>query len=142
MPEQLNDLQAPGLSDHPTGCCNRSCMCVCDSRLEDVCLPLCQQTFDISLSQLCSTLLCSERLVNNAALGVMLITLNNQTDLRIGRSHVLDGCLYHYTRDSSLGDDHRPESRFAGLALELEQQLRTVGMLSAHPGIAHKSLLG
>ncbi len=66
----------------------------------------------------------------------MLTTLDNQRDLKIDRSHVLHG--WHYTRNSSLGDDQLPVPQFAGIVQELEQQLRTVVRLSAHAGIANE----
>ena len=77
-------------------------------------------------------------MVSNTALRVMLITLNNQRDLSIDRSHVLHGWLSHYTRNSSWGDDQLPVPQFAGIVQELEQQLRTIVRLSAHAGIANE----
>lgn len=63
--------------------------------------------------------------MSSTALGAMLITLNNQRDLRIDLSHVLHGWQSHYTRNSSLGDDQLPVLQLARIVQGLEQQLRT-----------------
>ncbi len=83
---------------------------------------------DIHTMWLCTTRLCSERLLNNTALGVMLITLNNRRDLRIGRPQLLQGWPSQYVRNSTLGDDQWPVPGFVGIVQELEQQLRTIAI--------------